>query len=1166
MFGKISPHGPATRGPGLGWLRLPLVVLLIVLLTVGTTAGLTQRSYAQSAPPQSDDFNSPTFSAPFHVVCAAGASHPCPDAQGSGTWSLDQNSSGQLRIWTQPGSLAGHDQSQGSARDLVLQPFDPGSNWTATTRMTFPATSNLGTPSGQQAGLIVYQDDQNYIFVGRSLDSSTSSTIRFVQDSGGHISIGQYAEAPGAPVTILLSLAKSGGLYQASFSYDGTHFTALSPASPAPSTQGYLASYNSPSVGLFAVGGNTPPNSVLLAADFDWFHVETPAPTSTPTPLPTATSTPQPTVTPGPSQVSTSATTVEPGTNVTIGGSGYAPGETVDITASFPLYNGNTLTVSRTGVAGSAGNLNPVTLTVPEGAKAGPVRISATGASSHHSGSVTLTVVYHPTITATAAVAPGGTITVTGHGFVARSSVKVAITTTTTSGASATRSVSVTTDSTGRFQTSINVSTSSRPGTYTLTATDTVGDFHASSKVAVVLNPTVTLSRTSVLPSHDVTVTGAGFRARVPVSVSATFRLYGGGSKTVSATATTSGTGTFSIKLTVPARAAAGSVAVTARTSARVLQKSLTVKPLAPSISVSPTVLLPGTSTVVRGAGYLPGSTVAISIPVTLENGSSTTLTANAKVDAQGAFTVKISVPADVRGGTYTVAAQGSASGRTAQAHLAVTKLAPSIVLTPSALAPGTTMTVTGFGFAAESTITLSINGQSLGTATTDATGHFSVKVTVPTNLPSGSTTLTAVSNSGVRATSSLTVNRNVAQHFYFASIYTGHQEYLDLLNPTSIRARVTVTYQLTTGATRTKTVTIQPHSRYTENVNADLGKNISTAASVSADVPIVASRLAYRGSEGTVVPGRASPATAWYFADGNTSHGYVEYIAVQNPGTHPAHVALHVMPTHHRAFTEYRTVNPTSRLTIKINKFVHDAVGVVVTSNSAVVANRTMRIHHGMTSKIGTSAPKTAWYIAGGPTSATAHNWIAVTNPSSRQVYLTLQAYNSAGTIVGTVKQWLKPNAREGYLMNKLAGTPAVAVIARASGPIVVEQTTYGDRNHDNYTATFGATPPATAWAFASVNTSVSQGQGDILSLFNPNQAALPMVVQFMDTTGHVTSRTYVVGPMAHLRINVTSVVPGTQLGLVVTSNQPFVALNRYTFNRGFGAATSIGIPYSST
>jgi hypothetical protein len=404
-------------------------------------------------------------------------------------------------------------------------------------------------------------------------------------------------------------------------------------------------------------------------------------------------------------------------------------------------------------------------------------------------------------------------------------------------------------------------------------------------------------------------------------------------------------------------------------------------------------------------------------------------------------------------------------------------------------------------------------------------------------------------------------VNRSVSTHFYFAALYTGHPEYLALFNPTGIRARVTITYQLTTGAVRSKVVEINPHTRMTESVNADLGGRISAAASVAADVPIAASRIAYRGTDGVVVPGTSSPATTWYFANGNTSHGYVEYIAIQNPSSKPVQAALHIAPTHHPAFTKYVTVAPTSRRTVKINNFVKDAVGVTVTSSAPVVVNRTIRIHHGITSKIGVTGPQATWYFAAGVQTPNSRHWIGVMNPTGHSVYMTLRAYNASGAQVGTVKGWLKPYARAGYLMNKVAHQTDVAVVIQASSPIVAEQTTFVASTHDASTDTFGTFAPAKSWTFAAVNTNTVSGQSDYLDLFNPGSSVIPIAVQFMDTSGRVVGRTYLVGPLSHQRVDVGSIMPNSQLGIVAASSAPFVALNRYRFNNGLGADTSIGI-----
>ena len=50
------------------------------------------------------------------------------------------------------------------------------------------------------------------------------------------------------------------------------------------------------------------------------------------------------------------------------------------------------------------------------------------------------------------------------------------------------------------------------------------------------------------------------------------------------------------------------------------------------------------------------------------------------------------------------------------------------------------------------------------------------------------------------------------------------------------------------------------------------MGSHVSASAEVSADVPLAAEHMVYHGSDGATVPGVASPATNWYFANGNTS------------------------------------------------------------------------------------------------------------------------------------------------------------------------------------------------------------------------------------------------------------------------------------------------------
>jgi hypothetical protein len=95
----------------------------------------------------------------------------------------------------------------------------------------------------------------------------------------------------------------------------------------------------------------------------------------------------------------------------------------------------------------------------------------------------------------------------------------------------------------------------------------------------------------------------------------------------------------------------------------------------------------------------------------------------------------------------------------------------------------------------------------------------------------------------------------------------------------------------------------------------------------------------------------------------------------------------------------------------------------------------------------------------------------------------------------------------------------------------------------------------------FAAVDTLEARAASDTLCLFNPNLVPAPIVVQFITTAGSVTGRTYLVGPLQYQVVDVGSVEPNAQLGLMAASSYEFVALNRYSFNHGRGGATSPGM-----
>ncbi|MEV7629938.1 ThuA domain-containing protein [Actinoplanes sp. NPDC089786] len=168
-------------------------------------------------------------------------------------------SGGALRLPTAVGDLYG---ARNDATNLVVQPA-PGGAWQATTRITVPVTANY-----QQAGLIVYGDDENYAKL--DLLFNGARTAEFIRETAGtpRNEGGDSTPAPAGDV-IHLRVTSDGTNLTAEASADGQTFTPVGRAAA-------LAGITNPRVGLFALNGGT--EAPVVDAVFDWFHLTPDAP------------------------------------------------------------------------------------------------------------------------------------------------------------------------------------------------------------------------------------------------------------------------------------------------------------------------------------------------------------------------------------------------------------------------------------------------------------------------------------------------------------------------------------------------------------------------------------------------------------------------------------------------------------------------------------------------------------------------------------------------------------------------------------------------------------------------------------------------------------------------------------------------------------------------
>ncbi|MCO8271636.1 ThuA domain-containing protein [Actinoplanes sp. TRM 88003] len=161
---------------------------------------------------------------------------------------------GVLKLPTAVGDLYG---GTNGATNLVLQPA-PGGAWQATTKVTLPVTANY-----QQAGLIVYGDDDNYA----KLDVlySGSRRVEFIRENAA-TPRNESSDATAAPAgdVVYLRVSSDGTNLTAEASADGVTFTPVGRAAA-------LAGIVNPRVGVFALNGNT--EAPVVDAAFDWFRI-----------------------------------------------------------------------------------------------------------------------------------------------------------------------------------------------------------------------------------------------------------------------------------------------------------------------------------------------------------------------------------------------------------------------------------------------------------------------------------------------------------------------------------------------------------------------------------------------------------------------------------------------------------------------------------------------------------------------------------------------------------------------------------------------------------------------------------------------------------------------------------------------------------------------------
>jgi hypothetical protein len=252
-------------------------------------------------------------------------------------------------------------------------------------------------------------------------------------------------------------------------------------------------------------------------------------------------------------------------------------------------------------------------------------------------------------------------------------------------------------------------------GTHTITAS---GDMTGDASDYFTVSAGITLSKSTGEPGNTITVTGYGYG-----SYENTITMTFNGSQ-VGTAVTAGGDGYWTNNFTVP-NLTAGTYSLTANGNASNSATASFTLVVTPKITVNKTSGPVGTSITVSGTGFTPGESGI----VIMLGGKAVGPVVSAS--SSGTWSAQFEIPT-MPGGTNLVDAYGSTTSASAVSDLSF-QITPTVTISPSSAAPGSTVAVEGNGFVANETVTVSYDSTDmLPTFKAGSDGTWSTRITIP--------------------------------------------------------------------------------------------------------------------------------------------------------------------------------------------------------------------------------------------------------------------------------------------------------------------------------------------------------------------------------------------------------------------------------------------------
>lgn len=466
-----------------------------------------------------------------------------------------------------------------------------------------------------------------------------------------------------------------------------------------------------------------------------------------------------------------------PGTTFKLAGTKFNASETVTLTIKGP--NGSTAFGPSGQQATATGGVTFIYTTTAASAT-GTYTATATGASSGLNAVTTFNLSSNTTLAAHPATgAPGAVFQLSGTGFGISEPVTMSITSPNGSSQNTVLSVRApnASDPTGNFTYTYTTTISSATGTYTATATGATSGRVASTTLKLVAATAMTVTPKSSMQGSSFQLSGTGYAANEAINL--VIAGPGGTTKTVPLAIqpkNSDASGHFTYTYTTTNTAATGVYTATATgvTSGRGASTTFTVTAAPvqqlPALASDPPSGVRGTTFQISGTNFGANETVNFVV----ETGDGTTTGPFARSsDASGNVRYNYVSTGPTPTGVYTVTATSTISSRSAKTSFSVVA-AGAIAVSPASEVAGTTFVISGYGFASNESVNLTItapNGSSQNSTlaitprSTNASGNFTYTYATSTTSATGIYTVTAQgAASGSKASINFTVTAPTQQ------------------------------------------------------------------------------------------------------------------------------------------------------------------------------------------------------------------------------------------------------------------------------------------------------------------------------------------------------------------------------------------------------------------